>query len=69
MSQPFNANLFDPNLTQNVVSATGRNATFRMRTVMASLIQHLHDFMRENLITMDELLAAVDLASSPSIPH
>jgi catechol 1,2-dioxygenase len=69
MSQPFNTNLFDPNFTQNVISATGSNATPRMRTVIASLIHHLHDFMRENLITMDELLAAVDLASSPSIPH
>ncbi|OCK95993.1 catechol 1,2-dioxygenase 1 [Cenococcum geophilum 1.58] len=51
----------DPNFTQNVISATGLRASPRMRKVMASLIQHLHDFARENEITVDEWMAGVEL--------
>ena len=55
---------FDPNFTQNVISATGPRASQRMRKVMASLIQHLHDFARENEITVDEWMAGVELVST-----
>ena len=32
--------------------------------VMASLVQHLHDFCRENEITVDEYMAGIDLVSA-----
>jgi len=37
---------FDPHFTDNVIKATGPNATPRLRKVMASLTRHLHDFCR-----------------------
>ncbi|KAG9236179.1 Intradiol ring-cleavage dioxygenase [Amylocarpus encephaloides] len=52
---------FDPNFTRHVIEATGPKTTPRMRKVMASLIQHVHDFARENEITIDEWMAAVDM--------
>ncbi len=52
--------LFDPNFTQNVINATGPKTSPRMRKVMTSLIQHIHDFARENEITVDEWMAGVD---------
>lgn len=52
---------FDPTFTRNVINATGPKASPRMRKVMGSLIQHLHDFCRENEITVDEWMKAVDL--------
>jgi len=52
---------FDPNFTRNVINATGPNATPRVRKVIGSLIQHLHDFTRENEITIDEWMAAIGL--------
>jgi catechol 1,2-dioxygenase len=51
---------FDPNFTKNVIAATGSKATPRLRKVMGSLIQHLHDFARENEITVDEWITAVN---------
>ncbi|CZT43524.1 probable catechol 1,2-dioxygenase [Rhynchosporium secalis] len=50
---------FDPNFTQNVIDATGPKATPRMRKVMGSLIKHVHDFARENELTIDEWMAGV----------
>lgn len=55
--------LFDPNFTQNVINATGPKTSPRMRKVMTSLIQHIHDFARENEITIEEWMAAVDFVS------
>lgn len=52
---------FDPTFTENVVNATGPKATPRMRKVVGSLIRHLHDFCRENEITVDEYMAAIDM--------
>lgn len=52
---------FDPNFTQNVINATGPKATPRMRKVIGGLIQHLHDFLREEEVTVDEWMAGVDL--------
>jgi len=51
---------FDPNFTRNVINATGPKATPRMRSVVSSLIQHLHDFARENELTVDEWMTAVN---------
>jgi len=52
---------FDPNFTQNVINATGPKATPRVRQLTTSLIKHLHDFARENELTVDEWMAGVEL--------
>ncbi|ORY62454.1 hydroxyquinol 1,2-dioxygenase [Pseudomassariella vexata] len=52
---------YDPEFTDSVISATGPNASPRMRSVMASLIRHVHDFARENDITIDEWMQAVQM--------
>ena len=52
---------FDPNFTKNVINATGPKAAPRICKVMASLIQHIHDFARENEITVDEWMAGVEM--------
>lgn len=57
------AHKYDPNFTRNVINAIGPKATPRMRSVMSSLIQHLHDFARENEITVEEWMAGVTLVS------
>ncbi|KAF2758033.1 aromatic compound dioxygenase [Pseudovirgaria hyperparasitica] len=51
---------FDPNFTQSVIDATGPKTSPRMRQVISSMIQHMHDFVRENEITMDEWMAGID---------
>jgi len=52
---------FDPHFTQNVINAIGPKTTPRMREVMSSLIQHVHDFARENKLTVEEWMAGVDV--------
>ncbi|KAF2738770.1 aromatic compound dioxygenase [Polyplosphaeria fusca] len=52
---------YDPQFTQAVINATGPKATPRIRQITASLIQHLHDFTRENDITIDEWMAGLEL--------
>jgi catechol 1,2-dioxygenase len=52
---------FDPTFTSHVIAATGPNATPRARKVIGSLIQHMHDFARENEITIAEWMGAVDM--------
>ncbi|KAK9342146.1 Intradiol ring-cleavage dioxygenase [Lipomyces starkeyi] len=47
--------------TASVISATGSNASPRVRQVFASLISHLHDFIRESKVTVDEWMLGVDL--------
>ena len=54
---------FDPHFTQNVINATGKKATPRFRQLMTSFIQHIHDFARENELTIDEWMQAVDFVS------
>lgn len=54
---------FDPNFTKSVIDATGPKASPRLKKVFGSLVQHLHDFCRENEITMDEFLTTIDLVS------
>lgn len=53
---------FNPHFTQAVINATGPKASPRVRKITASLIQHLHDFARENEITIDEWMAGLELA-------
>lgn len=56
-----NTSRFDPTFTQNVINAIGPKTTPRVRQVMSSLIQHVHDFARENELTVDEWMAGVEL--------
>jgi len=56
-----NTSRFDPDFTQKVIEATGPKTTPRARKVMASLIQHVHDFARENELTVDEWMAGVEM--------
>lgn len=52
---------FDPTFTSSVINAIGRKTTPRVRQLATSLIQHVHDFARENELTMEEFLAGIDL--------
>lgn len=52
---------YDPTFTDSVISATGPGASPRMRQVMASLIRHVHDFARENDITVSEWMQGVQM--------
>lgn len=55
---------FDPDFTRNVINAIGPQASPRTRKVFGSLIQHLHDFCRENEVTVEEFMHTIDLVSS-----
>ena len=44
-----------------MIAATGPKANARLAQVMPSLLRHLHDFARENEITVDEWTAAVEM--------
>ena len=52
---------FNPDFTDAVINATGPKATPRVRQLTAGLIRHLHDFARENELTVDEWMTAVEL--------
>lgn len=52
---------FDPTFTQHVIDAMGPKTSPRIRQVMSSLIQHVHDFARENELTVDEWMQGVQL--------
>lgn len=53
----------DEAFTQSVIDATGPKADERTRVVFGSLIKHLHDFARENMITVEEWSKAVDMVN------
>lgn len=52
---------FDPTFTQHVIDSMGPKTSPRLRQVMGSLIKHVHDFARENELTVDELMKGVEL--------
>lgn len=52
---------FDPKFTENIIRAMGPKTDPRMRTVMTSLINHLHDFARDIELTVDEWSAGVEM--------
>lgn len=52
---------YDPTFTDSVIAATGPKTTPRMRSVMTSLIRHVHDFARENDITVAEWMEGVQM--------
>lgn len=64
VEQSKDTDRYDPNFTQNVISATGPKASPRMRTVVSSLIRHIHDFAREVDLTVDEWMAGVEMVCS-----
>lgn len=54
---------FDPNLTPSVINAIGPNANPRLKQLISSLVQHLHDFCRENEVTIDEYMMGIDMVA------
>ena len=52
---------YDPNFTGSVIDAIGPKASPRIRQVMGSFIQHIHDFARENDLTVDEWMQGVQM--------
>lgn len=54
---------YDPELTEQVIAATGPKAHPRLAQIMPSLIRHLHDFAREVDLTVDEWAAGVQMVS------
>jgi hypothetical protein len=58
---------FDSNFTDSVINAVGPKANPRLAKVMNSLTKHLHDWMRENEITLDEYMAGIDLVSRQAV--
>ncbi|KAH0565989.1 hypothetical protein GP486_000616 [Trichoglossum hirsutum] len=49
---------------QQAISAMGPNINPRLRTVVTSLIRHLHAFARETSLTTDEWLAGVEMINA-----
>ncbi|CAG8186886.1 unnamed protein product [Penicillium olsonii] len=52
---------FNPEFTDNVINAMGPKTTPRMRKLMTGLIKHMHDFAREEELTVDEWMAGVQM--------
>lgn len=52
---------FDPDFTDNVINAMGPKTSPRFRQLMTGLIRHVHDFARENEVTVEEWMAGVQL--------
>lgn len=52
---------YDPTFTDKVIAAIGPGTSPRMRQVMTSLIRYVHDFARENDITVAEWMSAVEM--------
>ncbi|OLN95263.1 Catechol 1,2-dioxygenase 4 [Colletotrichum chlorophyti] len=47
--------------TKQVIASMGKETNPRLRQILASLIQHIHDFAREVDLTTDEWMAAVNM--------
>lgn len=54
---------FDPAFTDSVINAVGPKAHPRLAQIMNSLTRHLHDWMRENEINLEEYMAGIDLVN------
>lgn len=50
---------FDSNFTDHIIDSMGPRASPHLRQLMVSLIRHVHDFARENELTVDEWMAGV----------
>ena len=55
---------FDPNFTKAVVDSFGPKTEPRTRELLGSLITHIHDFARENELTVDEWMKGVHFINS-----
>lgn len=53
--------LLGQEFTESVINAMGPKTSPRMREVMTSFIQHVHDFARETNLTVDEWMEATNL--------
>jgi len=53
-SLPLPDSFLDPAYTDLVISAMGPNTKPRFRKLMTGLIRHIHDFARDNELTIDE---------------
>ena len=53
--------LLGQEFTDNVIKAMGPKTSPRLRHVMSSLIQHIHDFAREVHLTTDEWMYGVEM--------
>jgi catechol 1,2-dioxygenase len=62
--QPSGKSRFDPTFTINVINAIGPKTDPRSRQLLGSLIQHVHDFARDNELTIDEWMAGVRFINS-----
>ncbi|KUI58528.1 Catechol 1,2-dioxygenase [Cytospora mali] len=51
---------YDPGFTDSVIAATGPKTSPRMRQVITSLVRHVHDFARENDLTVAEWMQGVE---------
>ncbi|WPH05090.1 Hypothetical protein R9X50_00798900 [Acrodontium crateriforme] len=54
---------YDPTFTKRVIESMGPKTDPRLRTVLTSLITHIHDFAREVDLTVDEWIAGVELVN------
>jgi catechol 1,2-dioxygenase len=54
----------DQSYTDHVISVMGPRTSPRLREVLGSLIQHMHDFTRENQITVEEWMAGVEFINA-----
>jgi catechol 1,2-dioxygenase len=50
--------------TDHVINAMGPRTSPRLRKVLGSLIQHIHDFTRENQITVEEWLLGMEFINN-----
>lgn len=59
-ASPIKKPQYDTSFTDSVIAATGPKANPRIRQVIGSLIRHVHDFARENDITVAEWMKGVE---------
>lgn len=54
----------DQKFTDQVKASVGPKCEPRLRQLFCGLVQHMHDFVRENDVTMDEFLMGIDVVGS-----
>jgi catechol 1,2-dioxygenase len=58
---PDHEDVLGQEFTSHVIRSMGEKTSPRLREVMGSFIQHIHDFARETQLTMDEWMMGVDM--------
>lgn len=51
----------DSSFTESIINASGPKTNPRLRQLISSFIQHIHDFARDNDLTVEEWLRGVDM--------